>query len=88
MPFNAYGDRENPLTLTLKNCDIAFSEERDCAIRGGNFALVEAENVIFKGVSGALVKCYGEMGEIKSNNVVGVDRICDITDEHFSSEPI
>ena len=31
MSFNTYSDRENPLTLTLKNCDIAFSEERDCA---------------------------------------------------------
>ena len=88
IPLNAYGDRENPLTLTLKNCDIAFSKEHDCAIRGGNFALVEAENVVFKGISGALVKCYGEMGEIKSNNVAGVERICDITDELFSSESI
>ena len=56
-------------------------------IRGGNFALVEAENVILQGISGALVKCYGEMGELKSGNVAGVERIFDITDEHFSSEP-
>ena len=88
MPFNAYGDRENPLTLKLKNCDIAFSEETECAIRGGNFALVEAENLTFKGVGGALVKCYGEMGEIKTDNVVGIERLCDLTDEPFYSKSI
>ena len=88
MPFNAYGDRENPLTLKLKNCDIAFSEETDCAIRGGNFERVEVENVTFRGVSGALVKCYGEMGEMKTDNIVGVDRLCDVTDEPFYSKSI
>ena len=88
MPFNAYGDSENPLTLILKNCDIAFSEACDCAIRGGNFALVEAENVVFQGVRGALVKCYGEIGKIKADGVVGVERLYDLTDEAFSSRSI
>ena len=88
MPFNAYGDSENPLTLILKNCDITFSEACDCAIRGGNFALVEAENVVFQGVRGALVKCYGETGEIKAEGVVGADRLCDVTDEPFYSKSI
>ena len=88
MPFNAYGDAENPLTLTLKNCGIAFSEETDCAIRGGNFALVNVEESVFENVKGALIKCYGEPGEIRAENVIGVESICEITDEPFVSKSI
>ena len=88
MPFNAYGDAENPLTLTLKNCGIAFSEETDCAIRGGNFALVNVEESVFENVKGSLIKCYGEPGEIKAENVIGVENICEITDEPFVSKSI
>lgn len=88
MPFNAYGDAENPLTLTLKNCGIAFSEETDCAIRGGNFALVNVEESVFENVKGALVKCYGEPSEIRAKNVIGVENICEITDEPFVSKSI
>ncbi len=88
MPFNAYGDAENPLTLTLKNCGIAFSSETDCAIRGGNFELVSVKDSVFENINGALIKCYGERGEIKTENVIGVDRICDVTDEKFESKSI
>ena len=88
MPINAYGDPENPLTLKLKNCDIAFSNEVDCAIRGGNFALVDAENVRLENVNGALIKCFGGAGEMKAESVTGVDRVFDLTDDPFVSKSI
>ena len=88
MPFNAYGDPENPLTLTLKNCGIAFSAETDCAIRGGNFALVDVKESVFENINGALIKCFGEAGEIRAEQVLGVDRIVDVTDEAFYSKSI
>ena len=88
MAFNAYGDRENPLTLKLADCDIAFKEGVDSAIRGGNFSLIEAKNVKFENVRGALVKCYGESGEIVTDNISGIDRILDVTDEPFYSKSI
>ena len=88
MPINAYGDPANPLTLKLKNCDIAFASEIDCAIRGGNFALVDAENVKLENVNGALVKCFGISGEVRAESVTGVDRVCDLTDEPFVSKSI
>jgi hypothetical protein len=88
MPFNAYGDPENPLTLTLKNCGIAFSAETDCAIRGGNFALVDVKDSVFENINGALIKCFGEAGEIRAEQVLGVDRIVDVTDEAFYSKSI
>jgi hypothetical protein len=88
MPFNAYGDRENPLTMVLKNCDIAFKENTDCAIRSGNFALIKVEDSAFEGVDGALVKCYGEPGQLEVNNVIGVKENMTVTDEPFVSKSI
>ena len=88
MPFNAYGDPENPLTLKLKNCGIAFSAPTDCAIRGGNFKLVSVEESVFENVDGALIKCYGEPGEIVAQNVLGVKNICENTEEKFESKSI
>ena len=88
MPFNAYGDRENPLTMKLKNCEISFKEKVDCAIRSGNFAVIEARDLRLENVDGALVKCFGEAGNIVTENVVGVDKIVEITDEAFYSKSI
>ena len=88
MAFNAYGDRENPLTLKLKNCDIAFKESVEEAIRGGNFALLEAKDVKFENVDGALVKCFGEVGEIVAENVTGTKSTVIVTDEPFYSKSI
>jgi hypothetical protein len=88
MPFNAYGDRENPLTLTLKNCGIAFSEKTDCAIKTGNFELIKVDSCVFENVDGALIRCYGEKGKVETDSVIGVDRICDVTDEQFFSKSI
>ena len=88
MPFNAYGDVGNPLTLKLKNCNISFKEKVDCAIRGGNFKLVDGENLRFENVFGALIKCFGASGEIKAKDVMGVDRLIDFSDEPFYSKSI
>ena len=88
MPFNAYGDRENPLTMRLKNCEISFKEKVDCAIRSGNFAVIEARDLRLENVDGALVKCFGEAGNIVTENVDGVDKIVEITDEAFYSKSI
>ena len=88
MPFNAYGDAENPLTLKLINCDIGFKEDVDCAIRAGNFALIEAKSLNFSNLNGALVKCFGKEGEIIAEDVNGVERLIDNTDEPFYSKSI
>ena len=88
MPFNAYGDSENPLTLTLKDCSVAFAQEVDCAVRGGNFALIEAKNVHFDNLRGALVKSHGTPGRICAEGVTGIERLCDVTDEPFASKSI
>lgn len=88
MAFNAYGDKLNPLTLNLKNVDISFEREVDFAIRSGNFDLINVENANFTNVKGGLVKCYGELGEIKTKNVNGIDSIYTVTNEEFKSDNI
>ncbi len=88
LPFNAYGSAENPLTLRVKNCDIRFSQENDCAIRSGNFALIDVENTQFENVTDALVKGYGGEGEIVAKNVKGVNRLLNKVDEKFVSDNI
>ncbi len=88
LPFNAYGSAENPLTLRVKNCDIAFSKENDCAIRSGNFALIEVQNTRFEKVTDALVKGYGNEGEIRMEKVDGVNRVLNKVEEKFVSDNI
>lgn len=88
LPFNAYGSAENPLTLRVKNCDIQFARETDCAIRAGNFARIESVDVRFENVTDALVKGYGGEGEIVAENVRGVARLLHKVDDKFVSDNI
>lgn len=88
LPFNAYGSADERLTLRIKDCDIAFSYPVDCAIRSGNFALIEVENTRFENVTDALIKGYGGEGEIKVNNTLGISRVLNKTDEKFTSDNI
>jgi hypothetical protein len=88
LPFNAYGSVETPLTLRVKDCDIRFSTETDCAIRSGNYALINVENTRFENVSGTLVKGYGGEGEIRVGNVLGVNGLLRKVDEKFVSDNI
>lgn len=88
LPFNAYGSVKNPLTLWIKNCDIQFANETDCAIRAGNFALIDVENTQFKNVTDSLVKGYGGEGEIRAKNATGMRRLLKKTDEKFTSDNI
>lgn len=88
LPFNAYGLKENPLTLRVINCDIKFAKEVDCAIRSGNFELIKVENSTFTNVLGSLVKGYGNEGEIQTDNLIGIETLLVKTDEEFKSDNI
>ena len=88
MPFNAYGDKETPLNLVLRNLDVTFNKEVNSVIRGGNFELISVENSTFTGVNGPLVNCYGKLGEIKTYNVSGIDNVYITTNEEFVSDNI
>jgi hypothetical protein len=72
----------------VKNCDIQFSAETDCAIRSGNFTLIDVENTNFTNVTDALVKGYGGEGEIRAENVNGIHRLLNRVDEKFTSDNI
>ena len=88
MPLNAYGDPIEKIDITLKNTAISFAQESDCVIRGGNFSVINAENLEIKNLNAPLVKVYGEVGEIKANNISGISELSFTTDEEFEADPI
>ncbi|MBO5270826.1 MAG: hypothetical protein J6B77_08570 [Clostridia bacterium] len=88
MPIDAYGDAEHPITLSLTNCCIAFSEPVSAAIRAANYSSMELENVAFHGVDGPLVLSFGGDGEIDLQNVGGVTGTCRASTEPYRSKSI
>ena len=67
---------------------LRFSAETDCAIRSGNFTLIDVENTHFENVTDTLVKGYGGEGEIRMEKVNGVKRLLHKVDEKFISDNI
>ena len=89
MPLNAYGDSLTPLTLSIKDSQIEFSDSADCAIKGGYFKLIEAKNLKIENLNGAFVKVYGgEGGKIETENLEGVELLSQVTDEQFDVKAI
>jgi hypothetical protein len=88
MPLNAYGDPVETVDVSIKNSSISFVKEADCVIRGGNFGKIEIDSVEIKNLSAPLVKVYGEVGEIKVKDLIGVKDIYTVTDEEFEADPI
>ncbi len=70
MPINLYGDKENPVSLTIKNSTMDFSEEGcgEALIHTANFESIVLENVISNNSGQAVIKCWGECGNIKIEN--------------------
>lgn len=88
LPINAYGDPSERLCLSLCDCEVSFSSPVDCAIRSGNFELIEIKNTNFENLCGAAVRCYGEAGELSVLHSNGFERECEITYEPFESRSI
>lgn len=88
MPLNAYGDQNERVDISIKNSTISFTGKADCAIRGGNFGVIDIDSVEIRNLNAPLVKVYGEVGEIKTKNLSGVKEIYTVTDEDFEADPI
>jgi len=88
MPLNAYGDSTTPLTLSIKDSEIEFSDGAECAIKGGFFKLIEAKNLKIKNLKGAFVKVYGEEGKIETENLEGVEVLTERATEEFKVKAI
>lgn len=59
MPISLWGDREVPVRLTFKDCEIGFSAPQDELIHGAYISAVELDNVkVSGGVNGPLVRLW------------------------------
>ena len=81
-------DSDQYVLIETNKGNIKFSAETDCAIRSGNFSLIDVENTSFENVTDTLVKGYGGEGEIRAENVSGVKHLLRKVDEKFSSDNI
>jgi hypothetical protein len=88
MPLNAYGDPVETVDISIKDSVIAFTGSADCAIRGGNFRVIDIDSLEVKNLDAPLIKVYGAVGEIKIKNLSGVKDIYTVTDEEFEADPI
>ena len=88
MPLNAYGDQKERVDISIKNSTVAFTGKADCAIRGGNFGVIDIDSVEIRNLDAPLVKVYGEAGEIRVRNLIGVKDIYTVTEEKFEADPI
>lgn len=88
MPLNAYGDPSDPLTLRLVNSSIAFEDGCSCAIKAGHFALIEAKDLKVENLAGPLVTVFGQAGELRCENLVGVEQDVNFSDEEFFAKAI
>ncbi len=70
LPINLYGDKENPVSLNIRNSVINFNAEScgETLINAANFENILLENVISNNSGQAVIKCWGECGNIKIEN--------------------
>ena len=88
MPLTAYGSPEVPLTLTMRNVEVAFREdvENTAFLHTANVDRILLENVsIQKKADAPLIKAWTQDGDIVLRNVT-----CDIPEENrivYTDEP-
>lgn len=88
MSLCAYGDANDPLKLTMRNCELAFREPVPEAIRTANYATIDLENVCFRNVDGPLVRSWGGDGSLRAVNVGGAAIAAVAADTPFQTVPI
>ena len=93
MPLTAYGDKENPVTLELKNIDISMRDgfEETDFMHVANYKKILLDNVKVSNHKGkCLIKTWTD-GEIEINNVncgVSSEKIIVKTDDEFICGPL
>lgn len=70
MPINLYGDKENPVSLAIKNATIDFKAEScgQALIHAANFESIVFENVVSNNRGQSIIKSWSENGQVKIDN--------------------
>ena len=89
-PICAYGDENEPLSLTLKGCILEFGRTTEEMIHGANLHRIRFEDTKVDGVSGCVLRNYGNgsAAKIEASNLIGVKPDAVRTEERFSVKAI
>lgn len=88
IPLFLYGEKDEHVKLSMKNCSIAFEEPIKELIYACNCKEISLSNVKVEGVKGKLVKSWGNLGTVKCENVSGVEIGVVETDEKWDFQVI
>ena len=88
IPLFLYGTKEVPVKFEMKNCSISFEEPIDKLIYAGNCRGIELKDVTVDGVKGELVKSWGNVENVKCENVAGVKIATVEADEEWNFQVI
>ena len=84
----AYGDKDAPLALSLKNCRIAFEKPQRELIRAAYVESLALEGVSVEGVDGPCVRSWGDVAKPFANDLKGVAPNVVPATEPFKVQPI
>ena len=88
MSLCAYGDRDAPLSLALKECRISFAKPQRELIRAAHVGSLTFEDVSVEGVDGPCVRSWGGVAEPAAKALSGVKPTVAVAETPFSTKPI
>ena len=84
----AYGDRDAPLSLSLKNCRLSFKTQQNELVRAAHVQSLELDGVTVEGVEGPCVRSWGGVSEPSVRELRGVEPKVVDADVPFRVKPI
>ena len=88
LPLCAYGEKDAPFTLTLKDVSISFVGEPAEFMRGAYVEKVAAENLKVEALKGPFFRTWGGEPRIEAKDVRGVELKTEKASEPFRVQPI
>ncbi|MBQ2725471.1 MAG: hypothetical protein IJF78_07185, partial [Clostridia bacterium] len=89
LPLNAYGDRDVPLTLELRSCDVSFAEIPPAFMHLCHHRRVTLDNVTVRGTGDApLIRRWSDNGVIEIRSCDAPNEAVVDADEPFFAQSI
>ena len=88
MSLCAYGDKDAPLSLSLKDCRLSFAKPQRELIRAAHVGSLSLETVSVEGVEGPCVRSWGGVAEPTAKALSGVKPTVAVAEIPFSTKPI
>ncbi len=88
LPLCAYGDKDVPFTLSIKDVSISFAGEPPEFIRGAHVEKVKAENLKVEAARMPFFRTWGGEPRIEAKDIEGVELKVEKAGEPFRVQPI